>query len=203
MLLILRYTNVKKANIMKTNIKSLLLAPLLLLASLFAMTSCDDMIANSLEGTWCGDMYMTMEYNGRYYNSTGCEIEFIGDPCSMHRGTGYWVDYYSGAPWDYKAYHIDWTVEDRVIYIRFREDGYRVEIRNYRLDDRRFSGYVYYDGGEQYFELYHTSSPYWNDYYYDDYYYYNGYGPYYAPASRSEVNDSVPAAPVRHMRRDE
>lgn len=186
---------------MKANLKSILLAPLLLLASLFTMTSCDSFIATSLEGTWEGDMYMYSEWRGRYYYSSGCEVEFIGDPFSMHHGTGYWIDYYSNAPWDYMAYHIDWTVENRVIKIHFREDNYYIEIRDYNLDDRRFYGNVYYDGAQQYFELYHTSSPNWGDLHYGSGYGY-GYGPYYAP-SRGEVNDSVPDLPVRHMRRKE
>lgn len=195
---------------MKANIKSILLAPLLLLASLFTMTSCDSFIATSLEGTWSGDMYMYSEWSGHRYNITSCDIEFIGDPFSMHSGTGYWVDYYSGAPWDYMAYHIRWTVENRVIKIRFLEDNYYVEIRDYNLEDRRFYGNVYYDGDHKYFELYHISSPNWDNMHYGYDYGYDygyGYGPYYSP-SRSAVSDSVPAAevpaaPVRHMRLDD
>lgn len=194
---------------MKPNLKKILLAPVLLLASLFSMISCDSFIASSLEGTWSGDMYVVSHYNGHYYKSTGCNIEFIGDPMSMHSGYGYWVDYYSGAPWDYMAYHIRWTVDNRVIYVHFLEDDYRLEIHDYNLDDRRFYGNVYYDGEHRYFELYHTSSPNWDNFHYYDRYDYGygyGYGPYYAPSANPEVErkveaaDSVPAAPVRHMR---
>lgn len=186
---------------MKAYLKSILLAPLLFVASLITMSSCDSIIASSLEGTWEGDMYMYSEWGGHRYNSTGCSIEFVGDPFSMHTGTGYWVDYYSGAPWDYMAYHIEWTVENRVIKIHFLEDNYYVEIRNYNLDDRRFYGNVYYDGDQRHFDLYHTSSPNWDNMHYGyDYDY--GYGPYYSP-SRSAANDSVPALPVRHMRSDD
>lgn len=181
---------------MKTNIKTILLAPILFLISLLAMTSCDTMIASSLEGTWTGDMYMCREYAGKKYYSTHCEIEFVGDPYHVRSGFGYWVDHYSNAPWDYTAYHFDWTVEDRVIKIHFREDDYYVEIHDYDLDDRYFTGYVFYDGEDQRFELYHTSSPNWSEYRYGEY----ANSPYYSP-SRAEVNDSVPTSSVRHMRR--
>lgn len=195
---------------MKTNILSRLFLPLvMLLGTLGLTTSCDSMIASTLEGTWEGDMYFVSYYDGREYFSNHSEVEFIGDPMRFKSGSGYWVDYYSGAPWDYVANHMTWTVRDKVIYIHLVEDRYDFEIRNYHLDDRSFSGYVYYDGEERYFELIHTSSPNWNDYDYGygyGYGYNPGYRPYYAPANGA-AGDSVPAEPAsaparpeRHMR---
>lgn len=202
---------------MKTNILSRIFLPVaMLIFSLGLTTSCDSMIASTLEGTWEGDMYFTSYYDGRTYYSNYSEVEFIGDPFRLKSGSGYWIDYYSNAPWDYVANHMTWTVRDRVIYIHLVEDRYDFEVRDYHLDDYKFSGHVFYDGEERYFELRHTSSPNWNDYEYGygyGYGYNSGYGRYYSP-SRSTDNaaDStdgaaadgdaanLPARPVRHMR---
>lgn len=187
---------------MKRFFKQVGLAVVALFLMLPALTSCDSMIATSLEGTWEGDMYFLSYYDGREYYSNYSEVEFLTDPMSFKSGHGYWVDYYSNAPWDYVANHMTWTVRDRVIYIHLVEDRYDFEIRDYRLDDYKFTGYVFYDGEERTFELRHTSSPNWDDYdfgYGYGYGYNSGYGPYYSP-SRSNEADSIPARPVRHMR---
>lgn len=137
------------------------------LMAVFALTltSCeDDEIAYTLEGTWKGDMYVSSTYNGHTYGATYSEICFSRDPYTYASGTGYWVDYYSNAPYDYVANHIDWTVSNSVIYVNFREEGTNIEIRNYSLNDDYFSGRIY--SGDNYvdFSLEHTSSPNWNDY---------------------------------------
>lgn len=167
----------------------------ILTMAIIAMTavsfaSCEDAeIAYTLEGTWRGNMYISTSYDGRVYNSTYTVITFEGDPFSLASGSGKWVDYYpEDAPWDYIANHITWEVNNRVIYIRFREEGTSVSISDYRLNDDRFVGTIYDNGQYVDFELYHTSSPNWNSYrYYDSWY--NDY--YYSRTRGDGASDST------------
>ena len=79
----------------------MMLMTIIAIASL-AFTSCEDArIARTLEGTWKGNMYISSRYDGRVYNSTYSEVTFLKDPGAYSSGSGYWVDYYSDAPWDY------------------------------------------------------------------------------------------------------
>lgn len=142
-----------------------------------SFTSCEDeAIADTLQGTWEGNMYISHSWNGRVYESTYSEIEFLLDPFRYKRGSGYWVDHYSNAPWDYIANHIDWRVDDRVIKIYFREEDSYLEIANYRLNNNYFTGIIYDGDLDVEFKLRHTSSPNWNryqwgtDYWYSDWY---------------------------------
>lgn len=147
-------------------------------------TSCDDdqMIGMTLEGTWAGDMYVSSTWNGRVYKAAKTEIEFTSDPFRTTRGSGYWVDYYSYAPWDYIANHIRWTVRDRVISVDFVEDNYTLIIYDFDLNNQLFIGDIYSDNGREklHFSLYSTDSEDWNNYgwgydYWDDYGYYGYY----------------------------
>jgi hypothetical protein len=147
-----------------------------------AFTSCEDeYIADTLEGTWTGNMYISSEWDGRYYDATSTEVTFLRDPFTFTSGSGYWVDYYSNAPWDYVANHIDWNVNNGVIRIYFREERTSIEIHDYRLNNHRFVGTIYDNGNFVDFELYNVSRPnsYWDDYrwgydsWYDDYYYWS------------------------------
>ena len=145
-----------------------------------AFTSCDwdddDAIAYTLEGTWKGNMYVNTYYNGNTYYATATEITFLRDPYRYSSGDGYWVDYYSRAPWDYVANHIRWTVNYGRIRVYFIEEGTELEIYNYRLNDNRFTGYIAEYDNDVEFSLYHVSSPNWNNYrwgydsWYDGYY---------------------------------
>lgn len=181
--------------------------------TLTTLTSCDSFIASTLEGTWEGDMYFTSYYDGRVYYSNYTELEFIGDPFRMKSGYGYWIDYYSNAPWDYVANHIAWEVYDRVIRIHLLEDDEYVEIFNYALNDSFFTGDVRYAGESRHFKLRHTSSPNWNDYYYGNDGYYGGYDPYdpydpyypyYSPAQRgTAAADSIGSAVKKDVKRPE
>ena len=142
-----------------------------------AFTSCEDeMIADTLEGTWSGNMYISSNWDGRTYDITRTEITFEIDPFRFTKGSGIWVDYYSRAPWDYVANHIDWSVKNGVIYIYFIEDNDRIEIRDYHLNSKRFYGTIYDGNNLVDFELYCVSRPRYDDYrwgfdsWYDDYY---------------------------------
>lgn len=164
------------------------------------LTSCDEdqWTGMQLEGTWAGDMYEYNEWNGKEYWASYSEVEFIQDPFRFTTGSGYWVDYFSDAPWDYLAYHFDWTVRNRVIYIHFREDNYEMAIWDYRLTDNYFSGYI--NGNKDMtFRLHHTSSPNWDrDYYYgfDDYY---GYYAKKAPVFEEDSTGNNLNAPAFEM----
>jgi hypothetical protein len=159
-------------------------------------TACEDeFIAESLEGTWSGDMRVSSYYNGREYYATHSEITFNIDPFRYTKGSGYWVDYYSGAPWDYVANHISWRVDNRHITVWFEEEGTSVVISDYSLSDYHFSGYIADGDYDVHFNLRHISSPNWNSYsywgydeWYDDYYY------YYSRQTRG--NDSTTVAPT-------
>lgn len=162
---------------MKKNISKWIFSIFALVASVVNLSSCDSMIATSLEGTWEGDMHSYVEYQGYCYHADYTELEFCLDPMRFKSGYGYWVDYYSYAPWRYVANHFYWEVRDRTIFIHLEEDNYDLQIRRYSIDDDFFRGYVVWEDGEvESFRLRHTSSPNWDDYYYgyyDDYYYYS------------------------------
>ena len=131
-----------------------------------SFTSCetDEEIAYTLEGTWKGNMYINSEWGENTYTTTYSEITFLKDPYTYSEGTGYWVDYYSGAPWDYVANHIEWSINYGVIKIYFVEDRDYMEIRDYSLNYGHFSGTIYDGGNIVDFELYNTSRPTYSNY---------------------------------------
>ena len=54
-----------------------------------AFTSCEDeMIADTLEGTWSGNMYISSNWDGRTYDITRTEITFEIDPFRFTKGSG-------------------------------------------------------------------------------------------------------------------
>ncbi len=155
-----------------------------------SFTSCeDDRIASTLEGTWKGNMYISSDYRGRYYDATYTEITFLRDPYTYSSGSGYWVDYYEGdAPWEYVANHIDWKVQSQIIYIYFREEGTSIEIYDYHLNNNRFSGYINDYGNHVEFSLYNVARPYYDNYRwgYDSWY----DGPYWTRGAEND-KDSI------------
>ncbi len=166
-----------------------LLTMLLLAVTSVSLTSCEDeMIADTLEGTWEGNMYISSYYDNRYYDATYSEICFLRDPLSYTPGDGYWVDYYSRAPWDRWSSRIYWEVSNNVIYIDFLEDGGSIAIHDFSLNDNRFKGWFYdSDNVVCDFSLYHTSSPNWNNY--DEWGYWGG--SWGAKGSSFSLNDSL------------
>ena len=112
-----------------------------------SFTSCDEDadIGDTLYGTWKGYMDIGLTYGDHYYASTTSEITFIPSSSYSDHGTGYWIDRYSNAPWDYVANHIKWAVSNGVIKINFIEDDSFATIYNYSLDDDYFYGTVEYD----------------------------------------------------------
>ena len=154
-------------------------------------TACEDeFIADGLEGTWSGDMYVSSYYDGRDYYATYSEITFSIDPFRFTKGSGYWVDYYSGAPWDYVANHISWRVDNGNITVYFREDGTSVVISDYHLSDSHFSGYIADGDNDVHFSLTHIASPNWDNY---SYWGYDGwyYDSYWARQTRAANGDTT------------
>ena len=166
-----------------------------------SLTSCEDeYIADTLEGTWEGNMYISSEWDGRVYDATRTEITFSIDPFRFTRGSGYWVDYYKNAPWgDYVANHIDWSVNNGVIYIYFREEGTSLEICDYRLDYTRFCGTIYDSGNRVEFSLYNTYRPNYDSYCWG--WDYDSWGGYYWSRTRGADADSTINKTVEMPRR--
>ena len=142
-----------------------------LLPMIFAMlmaatfTSCEDEeIASTLEGTWQGNMRIKSSYGGYTYYATKTEVTFLRDINRYKRGEGYWVDYYSNAPWDYVANHISWRVDGGDITVYFIEENTEIVIRNYRLNNDRFEGTLWDNDQRVDFTLYHVTSPNWGIY---------------------------------------
>jgi len=163
-------------------------------AMMFSLQSCEDeIVANDLEGTWRGNLRMHMEYGGVEYTATYSQISFDRSPVQFTSGRGYWLDYYGASyGWgrNYVANHIEWNVRDRIIYVYFVEEDYSVEIREYRLTDYEFTGWLT-DGYDTYsFRLYKIDDPDWDSYYYGYDYYTRG------------RDGSVATKPKRFLRKD-
>lgn len=162
----------------------------------FSLQSCDEdvWIADSLEGTWEGNMFISYEYDNRVYDATYTEIGFELDPFRFRRGTGYWIDHYDNYGWgrNYVANHIRWEVVDRTIHIYFMEEGNDLYIEDYSISENYFTGYIYDGDTRVKFKLRHTSSPHWDDY---DY----GYNYYYAKPNVTEGAAAEQAPVVRRF----
>ncbi|MDD6436861.1 MAG: hepatitis A virus cellular receptor 1 [Prevotella sp.] len=159
-----------------------LLAMVMVVLLSATVTSCDpdDDIAYTLEGTWKGYMGVYRDYDNRDYGSTYTELYFERDPYRYSSGRGYWVDYYKEHPWssrNYVASRISWTVSSGVIYVNFVDEGTRIEIRDYALNDGVFSGCIYYGNTTVEFHMRHVDSPNWDSYYFED-----DYGNFSKPA---------------------
>ena len=134
----------------------------------FTVTSCDEdeYIADTLWGTWEGDMYVSSYWNNRYYDSSYTVISF--NRTGNYSGTGYWIDYYNDAPWGnkYIATHIRWIVSGGNINITFIEDNYDITIYRFSLSNDYFDGEINtYDNKRVEFHLEKTSPPDWDRYY--------------------------------------
>ena len=127
-----------------------------------SLTSCetDEEIANTLEGTWRGDMMTIVDYKGVSYVES--EITFLKDPYTYSKGTGLWVDYYADGY--YNPTHIEWFVKYGTIYIHFVEDNWDVEIRHYTLTGNHFRGEFYNGYSTVNFDMRYVSRRYETDY---------------------------------------
>ena len=177
------------------------IAMMMIALTSLTFTSCndDEDIANTLWGVWKGEMYVTTYWGDYYYDASYSEIAFDKDPYQYASGTGYWIDYYSNAPWDYHANHIRWTISNGVIRIRYVEDGGYVDIYDYRLDYNYFTGSIQNDYGEELnFRLRKVESPdYWD---WDDYEWgWSGWRSNYMP-TRATGDKTAGDSPTRVFR---
>jgi hypothetical protein len=175
--------------------KKFIFSAFALMTTLFTLTSCDDQrIANTLEGTWSGNMYISSRYDGRVYDATYSEVTFLKDPYAYSSGKGYWVDYYSDAPWDYIANHIDWTVDFGTITVHFKEERSTIKIRDYHLDNYYFYGTINDNGRPVDFQLERVSGRNWSSYRW-------GYDSWYVGTRSAESADTTKIEkPVRFVR---
>jgi len=169
----------------------------------FTLTSCndDEAIADTLWGVWEGDMYAYYDYQGYTYSAASSVLAFDHDPYSYASGSGYWIDYYSNAPWDYFATRITWTVVNNEIRIYSIEENKYYYISDYSLSNGSFHGYIddEYGSAPIEFHLYKTAAPTWSDYDWNGWGYYDDYG-YYAPAKKSQAKTRTSGEkPVRHI----
>ena len=74
------------------------------------------------------------------------------------------MDYYSDAPWDYIANHIEWTVDYGTIKVYFVEERTTIMIRDYHLDNAYFYGTINDNGRPVDFRLEHVSGRNWSSY---------------------------------------
>lgn len=166
-----------------------------------ALTACDgsdEYIADTLWGTWEGDMYVSSEYNGRVYDATYSVIQFDRNKDSYASGTGYWIDYYSNAPWDYVANHITWEVYNGYIHVYFIEEGSNLDIYDYWLDYDYFNGYIYNGYGTQVeFRLQKTGAPSWSNFYYGYDYWLDSYYSKSRATESGSISDAHPRRIVR------
>lgn len=176
-------------------------AMIMMMAMAFTFVSCDDdeYIADTLWGVWEGDMHVYHEWSGTYYEVHESVIQFDRDPDSYATGTGYWVDYFSDAPWDYFASHITWSVSNGRIRIYSYEDDTNFYIYDYSLSDNYFRGTIESEYGDPMdFRLRKTAAPNWHDFDYgwDSWYDYSD--PWYS-ASKTRSGDTIQEKPVRHI----
>lgn len=168
------------------------------------VTSCDpdENMAYNLWGVWQGNMYMQSTYNGRTYQATYSVLAFDKDPYSYAQGTGYWIDYYSNAPFDYYSSRIEWKVRNGELRIYSIKEGRTYYIYNYEMGSRYFHGYINDSESRNgaYFDLTKVTSYDWDDYDWNGYSYnsyYNNYGYNYAPARAAAVGNSEPERSVK------
>ena len=150
----------------------------------FTFTSCEDEeIAYDLAGAngkvWSGTI--SAFYNTRYgwsgdhYRTT---IEFYGDEYHWKRGWGREVDYDLNTDLGYMS-NFKWEVHNRDIIITYDDDVYNpAYIRDYRLSDNYFEGYIEDGSGREIrfrLNLIHNFD--WD---------YDYYGSYYAPRKMKE-----------------
>ena len=175
--------------------KKFIFSAFALMTTLFTLTSCEDeRIANTLEGTWSGNMYISSRYDGRVYDATYSEVTFLKNPYAYSSGEGYWVDYYSDAPWDYVANHIEWTVDFGTIRVYFVEEGTSIRINDYYLNNDRFYGTINDNGKPVDFELYRISGRNWSNYNW-------GYDSWYiGTRSVDDADSAKKEKPVRFVR---
>lgn len=116
------------------------------------LSSCDkdQIISAQLQTYWRGQISQQDFYSRWKLNNSGyyTVFHFTGSMGSRH-GSGYEMDYNSRNSNDYYTEHFEYWVKDEVIQLDY-DNGTQAEIRNYRLTDTLFEGYIdYYYGNKK------------------------------------------------------
>ena len=137
------------------------------------LTSCDDMVADELQGHWYGEVATANFSYHRGINIDYQEVEIYFDkgPGNNASGTGIEIDYENNG-WYYTECPFTFNVRDGIIYMDY-EDGTHVAIKDYSIhedvnngDMYTFQGVFvdYYTGREMaQFKLYKRGDYYYND----------------------------------------
>lgn len=143
-----------------------IMAVMMMIASSFtSCTTSDQDEAMTLMGTWEGYLGVAMysDYYGTSYDSYDTTIQFNSSGWGSTSGSGYELDRFHNAPWQYLYNPIYWTVSNGTIVITYPNQGnYTVTIRDYYLTDNYFTGTMS-DG--TLFKLTHLDSFDWSPYY--------------------------------------
>lgn len=175
-------------------------ASFIFMMAVLSFSSCIDMEDTNksmvLSGEWRGDFGMFYDYrdnNGRVYtfDSYDTYLTFIPAYSYANYGRGTQVDYYDYGPYEYQYYKFRWSVENGYIYLTYDYDPQlNTRISNYRMTNDYFSG-TFSESGTS-FRMrklvdYYNWTPYVNSYGYWDRNNWGYYYPYFAPATRSDV----------------
>jgi hypothetical protein len=153
-----------KLTIMK-RVLSMMTVMMMIVSSFTSCTTADQDEAMTLTGIWEGDLGVAMysDYYGTSYDCYDTTIQFNSNGWGATSGTGYELDRFSNAPWNYLYNPIYWTVSNGTIVISYpMQNNYTVTITDYYLTDNYFSGYMS-DGTK--FSLHHLASFDWSPYY--------------------------------------
>lgn len=140
----------------------------MIFASLFGFTSCEfeleQTVGYEVSGLWYGDLDM-------WINGTRCnysEIEFMPIGWGYSKGRGVEIDHL----WSYRVtHHFEYELIGGSIHLYFDDPELDCVIRDYRISDYYFTGYMdgLYESTK--FRL-QNDEHFWNDYYgYNGYYY--------------------------------
>jgi len=143
-----------------------LISLMMVMIAAFAFTSCtteDQNEAMTLTGIWQGDLgiYMYSSENSDYYEAYQTTIQFNNSGYGSTSGTGYELDRFQNAPWNYIYNPIQWSLTNGTIYIYYPKEGTTIRIFDYYLNDKYFSGKME-DGTE--FNLSYVGSFDWSQY---------------------------------------
>lgn len=129
-----------------------LLCTIAMLTTCVSLTSCmDEDVEESivLSGQWYGDWgmyYQTRDpYTGRVitYDSYDTDIVFYPDYNYATHGYGYQVDWYRYGPYEKLSFRFEWSITNGIVEIYYPGyPEYNTFIRDYRLSNDYFSGYL-------------------------------------------------------------
>lgn len=183
-----------------------LFSTIAMFAICLSLTSCDNEDVHEsivLSGQWRGDwgMYYQIERYGQIYtyDSFDTDIVFYPDYDYATHGYGYQVDWYDYGPYERLSFRFKWSINNGIvnIYYPFNPE-YNTFIRDYRLNNDYFSGYL--GNSSTRFRLGKIRDYYdWSYYSYYDYYYWErttyGRDYYYGKTRNATAPEELPLDP--------